>query len=136
MSTQMELPKERQIVYNAIQCLACGTLIESIHRHDYKTCGCPNQAMVDGGLDYLRFGGLSNAFLRQVTYFTDDPFETVRKFAFRINFEGKPVRLYKMSSNWLDNAIEDQIERKYGREWHLLLLIKEKQYRFENEIYV
>ena len=25
--------------------------------HDYKTCGCPNQTMIDGGYDYLRCGG-------------------------------------------------------------------------------
>jgi len=46
----------RQIVYNAIDCLDCGSTIVSYNRHDYKTCGCRNQATVDGGDDYLRYG--------------------------------------------------------------------------------
>ena len=49
---------ERQIVYNAIDCLDCGETIVSYHRHDYKTCGCRNQATVDGGNDYLRYGAV------------------------------------------------------------------------------
>ena len=127
---------DRQIVYNGVQCLACGQLIESTFRHDYKVCDCPNRAMVAGGLSYLRTSGLSMDFVRPITYYLDDPFETVRKFAFRLNMEGKAVRLYKMSNNWLDNAIEDMMERNYGPAWHLQLLIAEKQFRFENEIYV
>lgn len=38
-----------------IQCLVCGDIIESYHRHDYKHCSCGN-AMIDGGSDYLRYG--------------------------------------------------------------------------------
>lgn len=137
-TTQKEYP--RQIVYNAVQCLACGALLESCYRHDYKTCGCPNQAMVDGGLDYVRMGGANLKLVRSIPVFLDEPFERVRKFAYRLGSigknSGKPVRLYKMSSHWLDNAIEDMIERNYGAQWHLQLLIREKQYRTEHEIFI
>lgn len=37
-------------------CLECGKIIESKHTHDYQTCGCPNDAMIDGGNEYLRYG--------------------------------------------------------------------------------
>lgn len=47
-----------RIIRNAAKCLACGVTIESKHRHDYVTCGCPNDAMVDGGKDYLRRGAV------------------------------------------------------------------------------
>ena len=40
-----------------VKCLECGVILESTYRWDYKTCKCPNQTMVDGGNDYLRYGG-------------------------------------------------------------------------------
>jgi hypothetical protein len=41
----------------AVKCLACGKILISKDRHDYKTCGCPQNTMVDGGDEYLRMGG-------------------------------------------------------------------------------
>lgn len=37
-------------------CLACGTILESKHRHDFVQCLCPNRAMLDGGEEYTRCG--------------------------------------------------------------------------------
>lgn len=39
-------------------CLQCGKILVSYHRHDFRTCGCPNETMVDGGDDYFRYGGV------------------------------------------------------------------------------
>lgn len=36
-----------------VKCTLCGEVIESKHRHDYKTCGC-GKTFVDGGNDYIR----------------------------------------------------------------------------------
>lgn len=44
---------------DAIVCLECETMLVSVHRHDYNLCGCPNEAMIDGGKDYLRCGAKS-----------------------------------------------------------------------------
>ena len=41
------------VIKNAIQCKKCGDIIESIDRHDFKTCSC-GSCSVDGGHDYLR----------------------------------------------------------------------------------
>lgn len=41
------------ILVNKIRCDACDDEIESVHRHDFKFCGCGRVA-VDGGKDYLR----------------------------------------------------------------------------------
>lgn len=41
------------LVRNSATCGSCGDLIDSIHRHDYVSCGCGAIA-VDGGLEYLR----------------------------------------------------------------------------------
>lgn len=43
---------------NVIQCMQCGMILVSFHVHDYKTCLCPNETMIDGGSDYLRCGGM------------------------------------------------------------------------------
>ena len=40
---------------NAIQCLTCFDIIESVHVHDFVRCTCGN-VFVDGGLDYCRRG--------------------------------------------------------------------------------
>jgi len=44
------------ITKNAAKCLKCQEVIESKHRHDFKFCKC-NSIFIDGGLDYVRFGG-------------------------------------------------------------------------------
>ena len=48
---------EKQIILNRVQCKNCGEVLTSYHRHDYKTCGCENETMIDGGNDYQRYGG-------------------------------------------------------------------------------
>ena len=44
---------------NAIKCLVCNTILESKHQHNFRSCGCPNQSFVDGGLMYSRVGGVN-----------------------------------------------------------------------------
>ena len=39
-----------------IKCLKCNGIIESFYRHDFKWCSCGN-IFIDGGKDYLRYGG-------------------------------------------------------------------------------
>ena len=48
-----------QIILNRVQCRECGEVLTSYNRHDYKTCSCTNETMVDGGNDYQRYGGLN-----------------------------------------------------------------------------
>lgn len=42
-----------EIIVNKIKCNSCGEIIESTHRHDYKTCKC-GRVSVDGGHSYLK----------------------------------------------------------------------------------
>lgn len=39
-----------------VKCLICGEIIESKSVHDLVSCKC-NSCYVDGGKDYLHFGG-------------------------------------------------------------------------------
>ncbi len=41
------------IIKNQIRCNHCGDLIESTHRHDFRSCKC-GRVSVDGGHDYLK----------------------------------------------------------------------------------
>jgi hypothetical protein len=50
-----------------IKCLGCGAILESLHRHDFVGCDCRNNTFVDGGYDYLRYGGV-DLNLIQVIY--------------------------------------------------------------------
>lgn len=45
----------RHLIRNAAQCRLCNDVVESTHRHDWRKCSCGNM-YVDGGLDYLRLG--------------------------------------------------------------------------------
>lgn len=45
--------KDRRITRNAVKCGKCDDIIESVHRHDFRSCKCGAIA-VDGGKEYLR----------------------------------------------------------------------------------
>ena len=39
-----------------IRCPTCSDVVWSRHRHDWRACSC-GASFVDGGRDYLRYGG-------------------------------------------------------------------------------
>lgn len=41
---------------NGVKCKECGDIVYSRARHDFRTCSC-GKTFVDGGFDYLRYGG-------------------------------------------------------------------------------
>ncbi len=48
--------KKNRLVRNRLKCKLCGDVIESKYRHDFVECKC-GKVFVDGGLDYMRWGG-------------------------------------------------------------------------------
>jgi len=42
-----------------VRCLKCSEILESKFRHDFQQCSCENETFVDGGNDYLRYGGMN-----------------------------------------------------------------------------
>jgi hypothetical protein len=124
----------RQLIYNAVTCWDCKETLVSYHRHDYKTCSCHNEAMVDGGLDYERYGAknLDNIILHHY-YFDevdDDSWPELRYFATR----GSRGKDGKQPLKWIplkdmdDDYLEAVLEYG-GAEWHLELIRKEIKYR-------
>jgi hypothetical protein len=58
-----------------IRCRNCGQILESKHLHDFVMCECENKTFVDGGNDYLRYGGI-NVNLIEIL---EDPGENINE---------------------------------------------------------
>jgi len=84
---------------NKVKCLVCNIVLESLHRHDYKTCDCPQETMVDGGHDYHKWGGKD---LDKVAHWVGDKWEV-----YRSNKTLKPgVEVVKTAVEVVKTAIE------------------------------
>lgn len=125
----------RQLVYNAVTCIECLDTIVSYHRHDYKTCRCPNGAMVDGGTDYARYGAMDMKKIVHHEVFADDDFQLVRQYATR-GSRGKDgmqpltyIPLKDMDDDYLQAVLDYG-----GAEWHLDLIRKEIKYREDEKM--
>lgn len=103
------------LVYNAIQ-TPDGTILESFHRHDFKThtdAITGEVYMVDGGIYYRR--GFDNQVpAKDLSLTTDSPFHLIRE-KFRWGTRGKsgnePTRyvpLCKLESDHIKAIIETQ----------------------------
>lgn len=120
----------KQLVYNAVRCLECNELLVSYSRHDYKMCNCPNGAMVDGGMDYGRYGAKDMSKIEKIDIYDDDDFEVVRKHAVR-GSRGpngdQPlswIAICDMDDDYLQAVLDYG-----GAEWHLNIIKKEIEYR-------
>jgi len=120
----------RQLVYNGVKCLECGEVLVSYSVHDYKTCGCPNDTMVDGGLAYSRYGGMSLEKIQKIDIYADDPFDLVREYATRGSRgkDGKQPLTYVAIKDMDDDYLSAVLEYG-GADWHLEIIRKEIEYR-------
>ena len=120
----------RQIVYNSVKCLECNKVLVSRHVHDYVQCGCPNDAMVDGGNEYGRYGAMDMDKIETHYVYADDDFEIVRKYAVR----GSRGKYGETPLTWIAIADMDDdylhaVLDYGGDDWHLELMDKEIAYR-------
>ena len=130
---------EKQIILNRVQCRDCGEVWTSYHRHDYKTCGCTNETMVDGGNEYQRYGGLNLDLVdTSSTIYLSDDHEMNRSAAHWGNRgkDGKSPLSYKsvadMSNTHLANILKDLGGRIAP--WLENIIIEELTYRIINSI--
>ena len=120
----------RQLIYNAVKCLECGETIVSRTRHDCNLCKCPNSAMVDGGLDYMRYGAKDMSKIKAIGIYADDDYEIVRKFATRGSrgLDGKHPLLWISICDMDDDYLQAVVDYG-GADWHIDLIKKEIEYR-------
>lgn len=119
-----------QIVYNSVTCLECNEIIVSHHRHDYNTCSCPNEAIVDGGTAYLRYGAKDMSKIKLFTVYADDDYEIVRKYATRGSrgVDSKQPLTWIAICDMEDDHLEAVLDYG-GADWHMDLIRKEIEYR-------
>jgi hypothetical protein len=55
------------IIRSRAQCLSCGDVVESVHRHDFVQCRC-GALFLDGGTSYVRWGAKD---MQDVKFLTD-----------------------------------------------------------------
>ena len=124
---------ESRIVHSQVTCLECGEVLVSEHRHDYKTCSCPNETMIDGGNDYVRYGGKDLSKVEIFTVLDTDDFKFVRRYASRggRGVDGKQpltwTKLCDMNDEWLQAVLDYYPEGTENP--HLTLIKKEIEYR-------
>lgn len=128
--------KPSVLVHNSVTCLQCNRVLISYTQHDYKTCGCPNETMVDGGTLYSRIGGKDMKKVKSFFVHNTDDFQLVRRFAKRggrgLNGD-EPlswIAICDMNDDWLEAVLV------YPNvpEWQLELIKKEIDYRLNIKV--
>lgn len=125
-----------QIVYNAAKCLVCNETIVSRHVHDYRTCGCENETMVDGGNDYTRFGAKDMHKMIKYTYVSTDPFDLLREVVSWGTYgkNGDEALKYVKIKDMSDDHIRAVLVYPRGSQWIKDLMKQEIDYREEFNI--
>jgi hypothetical protein len=103
----------RYIIRNAIR-TPDGTILESRFRHEYVNHVDENGKyyFTDGGLDYIRRTGYSDA--ESLDVFSDDPHELIRQhftwatFGVKMDGDIKYVKLYNLSTDHIENILRTQ----------------------------
>lgn len=132
---------EKQIILNRVQCKKCGEVLTSYNRHDYKTCGCINKTMVDGGTDYQRYGGLNLDLVdTSSTIYLSDDHEMNRSAAHWGNRgkDGRSPLSYKSIADMSNQHINNILLDMEGRiaPWIENIMKKERTYRITNNIMI
>lgn len=138
-----KVPEDRRIILNQIR-TPDGTILKSLHRHDYVTYKDKNgyTYMVDGGNAYLRRNRVDEAPYTELSIYDDAPFSLIRQHYCR-GGRGKNgdqpltwVPLEKMSDDWLENCIQYNVDRGIGDSFATMMYRRELGYRIENKITV
>ena len=131
------MKKQPNLIFNSVICLECNEQLISRHQHDYKTCSCPNETMVDGGNSYQRHGGKNLNLVQSFCIYDNEPWEVQRRYIARggRGIDGteplKYVALKDIDDDWLTNIIS--YEEKYRSDNpQLKYYRKEQKYRKKN----
>lgn len=132
---------ERRVILNQIK-TPDGTIIRSMHRHDYVEHTDANgfTYMVDGGDAYLRRNVNESAPYTELTIYSDSPFEIIRENFHRggRGIDGRQpltwVPLNKMSDSWVEACITYNENLGMGDSFANEMYVKELEYRKANGI--
>lgn len=126
-----------RLIRNAIR-TPDGTILESMHVHDYRTYTDKNGLtyMVDGGLEYLRRNVHKDAPHEELSVYVDEDHEINREY-FQWTSRGS-VSKGPAKTQFLKDMDTDHIrailDNGYGRNYSREMFQEELVYRCENEI--
>lgn len=131
---------DKFIIRNAIKCKACGEIIESFSRHDYKVHEHDSvRIMIDGGHDYTRRSADDGSY-EDLTVYSTDPFEVIRTALSRGTFDKNKNRIYILLCDMSNAHIEACIkynEEKFDSVIPINEIYREElKYRKEHGIYI
>lgn len=131
---QFSIDRSRQPVFIAATCEGCLKVCVTYNHNWTEKCNCVNKLTVFGGLSYPAYTAENNKLVTQHVIYDDEDFEMVRTFASRgtRGKSGKDELMYIPISQMTDNHIVKTLEYG-GADWHLKLLARELQYRYENK---
>lgn len=84
-----------------LKCVICNDIIESKYRHDYAECKC-GKIFVDGGDDYLRFGG----DLNNILFDYNNKWIKYNEFVDIDNYTDDLEELVEKNDNFIENSKE------------------------------
>jgi hypothetical protein len=125
---------ERQLIHNSVKCLDCGVTLVSSSVHDYKTCLCPNETMVDGGVEYERYGGKNLTRVESKSLYSDSPHELIRDVIERGSrgkygrSKLKYIKLKNIKDDHLEAIIQYEQKHRPNNKF-LPIYLAEKEYR-------
>jgi len=131
------------LLLNSSKCTVCKTTLQSLHRHDFVGCQCPEDTrlFIDGGNDYKRIvGAISQAFSMDV--YSNERHGLIRESLHRGGYgkDGKQPHTWTlmmdMSDEYLDNLIKYMEEVDNYNNPYYSMYLAEKQYRKDYNISV
>ena len=127
-----ELDKDEVIkvlTRNAIKCLVCNTVLESKHQHNFRSCGCPNQSFVDGGLMYIRVGAKDLDLVESLCEYVEMTRGEYNKQLEQQKLD-QQVKLQKRIDNgeMLNVGSEDNPHWVSKQVWDIVMNVSEKYY--------
>lgn len=127
----------RNLVYVGATCYLCYATLESEDKYSIsKKCKCLNEVRVLGGLENPRLYAKNTTYARFVTVYDDEKFDMVRNYATRGCFDKEKHSIVYVPLSTLPDEVLERALISGGADWHLKLLAKEIQYRFENKIII
>ena len=123
-------------VFIGCACTLCNVTVSTNHKFEpVQKCRCSNEVRIIGGFENPRVyaKNIKHTFIGIIT--DDQDFDLVRQYASR-GFYTEDDMLYFVRLNKISDKNLELSLLQGGPEWHLKLLAKEIQYRFENKIKV
>lgn len=143
MENKTDKTKERKVVVANRWRTPDGTILESLHQHDYvshtdKITG--EYYFVDGGISYVRTS-INKVPMTNCCVYSTDPIAGVRKYFKRGTFDANKKRIWVLLKNLSDKHIQNILRDLISQGTDItdpvpVQYVRELAYRFENNDHV